>query len=297
MSDPVPSPTNPPTLNQVDNNDPNLVIKRPIAMLGIKSNSDFQGHAYIVLQVMRFCNVAVLLAVEAATVLMLIFAKLPNGYQFFADAVHALVFAFAGLLIFTEIGFWDKGLKFIESAYPMLGEDRGFTGLGAIMALIGCHLLGELAHSTYTNDSVPPQVPQVILGVGIVTLAFGIFNIIASFLFRNKEGNTKARKVRADGAISRGGSSASSNSRNNSLNKKISGPMPHHDLEAQHQEFYGSKDDDKSRYSGDFRQSPVVPGLERPPTAFHPAYRRPSTTYSEATCNPYAGEKPYENAL
>ncbi|KAI1266153.1 hypothetical protein F5Y18DRAFT_22539 [Xylariaceae sp. FL1019] len=263
-------------------------------MLGFKSNSDFQGHAYIVLQVMRFCNVAVLLAVEAATVLMLIYAKLPNGFQFFADAVHALVFVFAGLLIFTEIGFWETGMNFVESAYPMLGNDRGFTGLGAIMALIGCHLLGGLASTTYTNDSVPSQVPQVVLGVGIVTLAFGIFNIIASLLFRNRAGDMRARKVRAEGAISKprsasGTSGTSEYSRSNSV-KKISGPIPHGDLEAQHHGYYGGgdSDDKSSAYGTDLSRSPVAPQIQRPPSALHPINR--NTHYSAATL-------PYENAM
>ncbi|KAI0445559.1 hypothetical protein F4803DRAFT_135439 [Xylaria telfairii] len=251
-------------------------------MFGNKNPSGFQGHAYIILQVIRFCNVAVLLAVMAASVLMLVFAKLPNGFQFFADVVHALVFFFAGLLIFTEIGLWGKGQAFVARAWPMLGPDRGFSGLGAIMILIGCHLLGGLNSGIYNSAGVPSQIPQVIIGAGIIALAFGFTNIIASLVFKNE--HVRAREVRQAGATTRDVDFKDGySSRSNSTRKpQISGPMAmagNGQFSQAPTDYY--PDDDKSVTSYDTRHSPIMPQLSRPPTALHPMNR--STIYSEAS--------------
>ncbi|KAI3327923.1 hypothetical protein HD806DRAFT_342853 [Xylariaceae sp. AK1471] len=255
-------------------------------MFGMKGS--FQGHAYIILQVIRFCNVAVLLAVMVAAVLMLIFAKLPNGFQFFADIVHALVFFCAGILIFTEIGLWGKGQKFVAEAWPMLGPKRGFTGLGAIMVLIGCHLLGGLSSGTYTSDGVPSQISQVIIGAGIVSLAFGFTNIFASLAF--SAGELRAREVRETGATTRDVYfNDNYSSRSNSTRKgkpeisgPISGPMPTSDrFQEDRMDYY---EDDKSTAPVASRHSPIIPQLSRPPTAMHPANRdRVVSSYSEAS--------------
>ncbi|KAI8956000.1 hypothetical protein F4801DRAFT_185201 [Xylaria longipes] len=249
-------------------------------MFGSKNPSGFQGHAYIILQVIRFCNVAVLLAVMVASVLMLIFAKLPNGFQFFADVVHALVFVFAGLLIFTEIGLWGKGQAFVARAWPMLGPDRGFSGLGAIMILIGCHLLGGLNSGIYTSAGVPSQISQVVIGAGIIALAFGFTNVIASLVFKNDE--VRAREIRQAGATTRDVDFKDGySSRSNSTRKpEISGPMPMSGNDQFGRDYY--PEDNKSVTSYDTRHSPIVPQISRPPTAMHPALNR-STQYSEAS--------------
>ncbi|KAI1430582.1 hypothetical protein GGR50DRAFT_191294 [Xylaria sp. CBS 124048] len=245
---------------------------------GNKETPVIQGYAYIILQVIRFCNVAVLLAVMVASVLMLIFAKLPNGYQFFGDVVHAIVFFFAALLIFTEIGLWKKGQAFVASAWPMLGPDRGFTGLGTIMVVIGCHLLGGLSTNTYTSRGVPSQIPQLIIGAGIISLAFGVANILASLLFRNDK--VRAREVREAGATTRDFVINDNVARSNSARKaEISGPMPIHDQFAPGTGNYYNEN--KSVSSFDSRHSPIVPEVTRPPTVLHPMNR--TSHYSEAS--------------
>lgn len=249
-------------------------------MFGKNSSSGFQGHAYIILQVIRFCNVAVLLAVMVASVLMLIFAKLPNGFQFFADIVHALVFFFAALLIYTEIGVWAKGQNLVARAWPMLGPDRGFTGLGAIMILIGCHLLGGLSSGTYTDKNVPSQISQVIIGAGIIALAIGFTNIIASLVFKGE--NVRARVVRQAGATTRAGTYDSYSSRSNSTRKpNISGPIPMSGKDDFQKGPNYFPEEDRSMTSYDSRHSPIMPNISRPPTAMHPINR--NSHYSEVS--------------
>ncbi|KAI1815659.1 hypothetical protein GGS20DRAFT_542096 [Poronia punctata] len=247
-------------------------------MFGKKKSAGFQGHAYIVLQVIRFCNVAVLLAVMITSILMLIYAKLPNGFQFFADVVHAVVFFFSALLIFTEIGVWERGQEFIEEAWPLLGSNKGFSGLGAIMVLIGCHLLSGLNSNIYTAKDVPSQITQVITGSGIVAIAFGFTNIIASLVFRN--GNVRARAIRNGGATAQ-----SPSFYDDKKEYVISGPIgttTHMDGAADslpRMNYY----DDKSIGSVGSRHSPIVPDISRPPSACHPAITARHSIYSEAS--------------
>ncbi|KAI1825673.1 hypothetical protein F4861DRAFT_160776 [Xylaria intraflava] len=261
--------------------------KKKESGFGKKESAGLQGYAYIILQVIRFCNVATLLAAMVASVFMLIFAKLPNGFQFFADVVHAFVFFFAALLIFTEVGLWDKGQEFVARAWPMLGPDRGFTGLGAIMVIIGCHILGGLSTGTYTAAGVPSQISQVIIGAGIISLAFGVVNILASLMFRNDK--VHAREVREAGATTlpyefndnQTSRSYSKSSRKSSYNKaNISAPIPIGDTYNQGttMDYYA---DDKSAMSDESRQSPIMPEVTRPDPALHPMHR--ATQYSEAS--------------
>ncbi|KAI1340112.1 hypothetical protein F5Y15DRAFT_415531 [Xylariaceae sp. FL0016] len=272
------------------------------------TDSNGKGHAYIILNVLRGLNIFVLLCVMVTSVLMMIFAKLPNGFQFFDDITHFFVFCIATLLIITEVGLGAKVQGFIIRAWPIFGPDRGLTWLGLTMFLLGCHLLGTLSRDTYTKKSVPQQVQQVIMASGILVIAIGVFNIIASLLFRNRQSNLRAREVRSTGAsvrdvnyhdkYSNDGSSTPSLSlrqpsvrqpsvRQPSVRKqkgltrvfrqtlglkpKISAPISHDVEQGTLPEYYPPHD----------RSSPIMPEVQRPPTAIHPALRE--SVYSEAS--------------
>ncbi|KAI1397794.1 hypothetical protein F4819DRAFT_64798 [Hypoxylon fuscum] len=263
--------------------------------MGVKTGSRFQGSAFIVLQVIRCCNVAALLAVILVSGIMMYFAKMPNGFQFFNDISLAFVIAVAGLLLYTELPL-KYGKQVIGKNWPAFSDSRGFTWLGIAMVLMGCHLLGALSNNTYNNKDVPFQVWQAIMGSGIIAIAFGITNIIASLIFSNKANGVSAREVRNDGATTRDVNFTEEyeSYRSNSIKKekkprarstwffgkggnkpKISGPITH-DVE------YGRPSDELPI---DDRSSPIIPDMKRPPTALHPAYNAGSRSsrYSEAS--------------
>ncbi|KAI2631924.1 hypothetical protein GGR54DRAFT_634692 [Hypoxylon sp. NC1633] len=263
-------------------------------MLGVKTQgSGFQGSAFIILQVIRCCNVAVFLAVIFVSAIMMYFAKMPNGFQFFNDVSLAFVIVVAGLLMYTEIPL-DWGKAVIVKNWPVVGDDRGFTWLGFAMILMGSHHLGALSNNTYNNKDVPFQVWQAILGSGIIAIAFGVTNIIASFLFSNRASNVRAREIRANGATTQDVSFHAEeydSYRSNSVRKektrsrwlfgkgekpKISHPI-NHDVE------YGRHSDELPIVED--RSSPIIPDVKRPPTALHPAFNggSRSSRYSEAS--------------
>ncbi|KAI1481245.1 hypothetical protein F4774DRAFT_45534 [Daldinia eschscholtzii] len=271
--------------------DTTLGIAKFTNTMGIKSSSGFQGSAFIILQVIRACNLAVLLAVIFVSGIMMYFAKMPNGFQFFNDVSLAFVIAVAGLLFWSELPI-KTGKAMITRNWPAIGEDRGFTWLGIAMILIGCHHLGALSNKTYANEDVPFQVWQAIMASGIIAIAFGVTNAIASFVFSNKASGVHAREVRNNGATTRDVNFTEEydSYRSNSVRKektksrfsifargkpKISHPIPQ-DVEYGHSEDHLPIDD---------RSSPIIPDVKRPPTALHPAYNAGSRSsrYSEAS--------------
>ncbi|KAI1107340.1 hypothetical protein F4804DRAFT_329375 [Jackrogersella minutella] len=269
--------------------DTTLGISKIFAMLGVKSRSGFQGSAFIILQVIRGCNLAVLLAVIFVSGIMMYFAKMPNGFQFFNDISLAFVIAVAGLMFWTELPI-GLGKRIIAQNWPVLGEARGFTWLGIAMILMGCHLLGALSNSTYNNKDVPFQVWQAIMGAGIIAIAFGVTNVIASLVFSNRASGVSAREIRNNGATTStvNYTEEYDSYRSNSIRKektktwffgkdskpKISHPITR-DVE------HGRSDD----LPIEDRSSPLIPDVKRPPTALHPLYNAGSRSsrYSEAS--------------
>ncbi|KAI0181357.1 hypothetical protein GGR52DRAFT_31785 [Hypoxylon sp. FL1284] len=273
-------------------------------MLGGKTKSGFQGGAFIILQVIRGCNIAVFLAVMAVAVLMMIYAKMPTAFQFFNDVSLAFVLLVAGLLLYTEVPL-DYGKAFITTNWPAFGETRGFTWLGIAQILIGCHHLGALSTNTYNNENVPFQVWQAIMGSGIIAIAFGITNIITSFIFSNRAHGVSAREIRRDGATTLDVNFAEEydSYRSNSVRKekklnritklfakgskpKISQPIAHHPIQDDLE--YGHNDEVAfDEVPIDNRSSPIIPDVKRPPTALHPAFqtgaRSITSRYSEAS--------------
>ncbi|KAI1388752.1 uncharacterized protein F4822DRAFT_429368 [Hypoxylon trugodes] len=263
-------------------------------MLGVKSQSGFQGSAFIILQVIRCCNIAVLLAIIFVSGVMMYFAKMPNGFQFFNDVSLAFVIGISGLLLWTELPI-EFGKEMIGRNWPVISEARGFTWLGISMILMGSHHLGALSNDTYNNKDVPFQVWQAILGTGIISIAFGVTNIISSLIFSNKKDGVHAREVRNKGATTQDVifHEEYESYRSNSIRKekpktrsfffgkgdakpKISHPIAVHDIEHGHGDELPMVDD---------RSSPIIPDVKRPPTALHPAYNAGSRSsrYSEAS--------------
>jgi hypothetical protein len=275
-------------------------------MFKFRDNSGFHGSGYIVLNVLRALNIVILTLVAAASALMMVFAKFPNAYQLFADVTLFFIICVCGLLILSEIpGTFLK--SWIARTWPVFGEGHGFTWLGTSMIMMGCHTLGALSHEPFTAKKVGKPVWQVIMAAGILAITFGFFNITCSFLFKDGAGKRSAREVRQDGAtpsLYKGtddySSTRSPSVRDEKHEKRrtrfsrmlpkfgtkpaISHPMPQHDIE------HGASEPVEDLQD---RSSPVVPGVQRPPTAMHPYHfgGRRSSYYSEASHIDRFGDK------
>lgn len=247
-------------------------------MFNFKSSTGFQGSGYVVLNGLRAINIFVLAATAAACFLMMIFAKMPNAFQFFTDINLVFIACVCVLLIWTELPF-AFGKEWIIRTWPVFGDAHGFIWFGLAMFLMGCHTLGELSNEPYTKKTIGTPIWRVIAASGCLSIAFGTINILASLLYSSRETGVNARQIRSKGATSGSGLSYEEDSysqRSDSIRKEksksqrflgkfkpsISRPIARHDdLE------HGSHDE----YPINDRSSPIVPQLQRPPTALHPA--------------------------
>jgi hypothetical protein len=269
--------TNPQTLR-----DPNPNIA---TMLGLSSVTAGKGWGYIILNTIRGINLLILTTIAASSVSLMVVAKMPNGFTFFSDVSLAFIIGVCVILVMSELGFCKT---WINRNWPTVGHQAGFTWLGIAMIIMGSHTLGELSDARNSPETMSLPFWRLCIGSGVVSIFFGFVNILTSWLYGNKNGLC-ARNVRSNGATA-------DNDNNND----------YHDDKLPSYRSESFKDTRKSRFtmfgrggkpniSGpirhdieqgddcpvDNRGSPVIPGLQRPPTLMHPAVR--ASEYSVAS--------------
>ncbi|KAM0425236.1 hypothetical protein ACHAPT_009553 [Fusarium lateritium] len=268
----------------------------------------FRGPGMIFLQILRGLTIIGLLAAVVACWVLIIKIDTTNGWFFFDAASLFFTSTAAVFLVVSEL---PIAKMYFRRTWPVLSEEHGLTWLGVAMTLIGCNVLGKLNQKTNSSDELGLPFWRLVLASGILSLTFGVVNIIASLIFRDSANGINARIVRVEGELAQGRDDESfhkpMSSRSSSLNEKpkakfmsffwkkdggknatsrpnISQPIPRdHDLERNAGPHFdhshiGADDD----YEHD-RRSPIVPEVRRPDTALHPMNNgRRSSYYSEA---------------
>lgn len=264
-------------------------------MFNVTNSSSVKGSAYIILNVIRSLNILVLLLVAASSVILMIPAKMPDGLTFFNDVAQFFIMVICVFLIISELPSF-KMIAFIRQWYsrnwPAVGPQRGLKWFGMAMVILGCHTLGRLSDPRNSIGNMGLPFWRLCLAGGMLAITFGIVNIITSWLYSN-EGGLTARELRSNGATTETETYSSGKpdpyntysedyvsphsasvrkekgrSWWNRGNKKpkISRPMPYEpDVEK------GEEVIDDPVPS---RSSPVIPGLQRPPSALHPIHGR-----------------------
>ena len=100
-------------------------------------------------------------------------------------------------LIITEIGIFRR---YIAENWPLLSPSHGFVTLGAMMITLGVSILGNLNKEATSQKSLGTPMWRCVISAGIINSIFGIVNIFASYIFRQKHLGISARQVRAYGA-------------------------------------------------------------------------------------------------
>lgn len=278
--------------------------------MGLFSRDSIKGPGMIVLQILRACTVITLLTAVAACWVLIIKIDKSIGFFFF-DAVS--LFFTSTISVFLAISELPLARSYFQRTWPVLADDSGFTWLGLAMLLIGCNILGKLNQPHNGSDEMGLPFWQLVLAAGILSLTFGLLNIICSLIFRDGAQGISARNVRSHGSLAKSPKETYSDQysvRSNSFRKDkarskfmsrfwktdndgkqsekpvISHPIPvaHYDVErnagVDHQ-WNQDHDDDEDR------RSPIVPSVRRPDTALHPMNMntrnvRRSSMYSEA---------------
>lgn len=157
------------------------------------------GPGYIILNTMRGLNIIALASVVASSIVMLVKTFVVSRFFFF-DATSHVITAIAGLfLIVSECSLFRN---FFARNWPLLSPAHGFVTLGCAMMVIGLNLLGNMNKQATSQESLGLPFWRLLLASGILAIVIGFFNVISSFVFRDKARNITARRVRSRGAMS-----------------------------------------------------------------------------------------------
>jgi hypothetical protein len=166
--------------------------------MALLSAEHLAGPGYIILNVLRGLNLVALAAVVASSIVMLIKTFIISKFFFF-DATSHVITAIAGLfLIVSECSLFRN---FYARNWPLLSPAHGFVTLGCAMMVVGLNLLGNMNKEATSQKSLGMPFWRLLVASGILSFVIGLFNIIASFIFRDKSRNITARMVRSRGAM------------------------------------------------------------------------------------------------
>lgn len=243
-----------------------------------------KGWGFVALNVVRACNIIVLATIAVSSAVLMVVAKMPNGYTFFADISMAFLVSTCFFLGLSEIGVWGS---WFNRNWPAFGPGRGLTWLGFSLLMMGSHVLGKLSDDRYTQDKMGVIFWNVCMAAGILSFVFGFTNVFMSWFFGKRQGRN-VRTFRSTGAIEpdepwHDDSYSTKASRStheerpkskwtNKFSKRLS----------QISSPFASADAEKG-YPPVNRGSPIAPEIQRPPTLQHPFHRRGSLAYSEAS--------------
>ncbi|KAK4655929.1 hypothetical protein QC762_306760 [Podospora pseudocomata] len=290
-------------------------------MLSLATSPKLRGSGHLILHALRAMTLVALVVIMASCWAMIVLSGITGHFQFFDVISHFFVFAISIVLFISEIGLFKPWFK---NNFPILGPDHSLGWLGLALMITGCGIMADLVKPAYSIDNLGLPIWRLVLSSGILAITFGVFNMIASVVFRDGENGITARNIRSDGSLavptnqnskeyydSGYQSSVRSNSirqhqqhypedddnttpqqsqpfykrmtnhfsvpippkfnfRKSRGNLQISKPMPIHDDndDVERGTGYGNL----NRSNSNSRASPVIPDIQRPPTALHPAY-------------------------
>lgn len=156
------------------------------------------GPGYVVLNALRVMNIIGLLAVIAASSVMLVKTFVVSKFFFF-DGVSHVITAFLSIgLIISELPLF-RG--YIARNWPLLSLSSGFVTLGILMIILGVTILGNLNKQATSQKSLGTSYWSIVISSGIIVLILGVANVFASYIFRNSAQGITARMLRSYGAV------------------------------------------------------------------------------------------------
>ena len=152
------------------------------------------GPGYVILNVIRAMNVISLLAVIAASMVMLVKGFVVSKFFFF-DAVSHLITAILAsksprslflnshtlttITVFLIISETPLFRSYFARNFPLLSFSSGFVFLGLLMTILGVFILGNLNKQATSQSSLGLSFWRIVISSGIVVLILGFVNIFA----------------------------------------------------------------------------------------------------------------------
>ncbi|KAH7355629.1 hypothetical protein BKA66DRAFT_516047 [Pyrenochaeta sp. MPI-SDFR-AT-0127] len=166
--------------------------------MALLSAEHLAGPGYIILNVLRGLNIIALASVVASSIVMLVKTFIVSKFFFF-DATSHVITAVVGLFLIVSECSLFRG--FFARNWPLLSPSHGFVTLGCAMMVIGLNMLGNMNKEATSQESLGMPFWRLLVASGILAIVIGFFNVVASFVFRDKSRNITARRVRSRGAM------------------------------------------------------------------------------------------------
>lgn len=271
-------------------------------MFNFSVNPDSKrGPGYIILNVLRAFNIISLLTVVVASWVMLVMTVKTSNFFFFDGVSHFITSSIALFLIVSELTLFKS---YFARYWPLLSIESGFVFLGMSMIVLGFNILGNLNKSATSVSTLGLPLWRIVIASGILSALMGLFNIVATFVFCDSVQGITGRQVRSHGASIPKDTitkpfSLSSGSTRRAATPDL--PVYNSNTEDRRKSRFGLKfpirmsgiskpvpNDPEQFQKWESRSSPVVPEVQRPPTALHPyhatapEYPR-SSRYSEVS--------------
>jgi hypothetical protein len=263
-----------------------------------------RGPGYIILNVIRVLNIISLLTVVVASWVMLVMTVKTSNFFFFDGVSHFITSTIALFLIVSELTLFKS---YFARNWPILSIESGFVFLGMAMIVLGFNILGNLNKSATSVSTLGLPLWRIVIASGILSSLMGLFNIIATLVFCDSAQGITGRQVRSHGAsIPKDPVTKSFSLSSGSTRRAATPDLPvyNSNTEDRRKSRFGLKfpirmsgisrpvpNDPEQFQKWESRSSPVVPEVQRPPTALHPyhatAPERPeyprSSRYSEVS--------------
>ncbi|CAK7209274.1 hypothetical protein SBRCBS47491_000388 [Sporothrix bragantina] len=169
-------------------------------MFNLSENTKLRGIGYKALNALRPCNIIALIAVIAASWVMIVLSGVTGQFFFFDAITHVFTSSISIFLILTEIQ-WGFLKRYFERAWPVFSDRHGFLWLGIAMVALGCDMLGNLNKPVFSSKNLGLPLWRLIMASGILSITFGFFNFIATVIFRDGSSGLTARMIRTDGNL------------------------------------------------------------------------------------------------
>lgn len=134
------------------------------------------------LNILRFCNIIVLMLLVVAHWIMLVMTVKTSSFYFFDGAGHFILSSIGIFLVVSETGLFKRW--FTRWVAFLSAEHAGLVSLGVAMICLGFLDLGNLNKASTSVQNLGLPMWRVVIASGILVAIFGLFNIIAaSFSF------------------------------------------------------------------------------------------------------------------
>ena len=154
------------------------------------------GAGFIILNILRGCNVISLALVAVASWIMLVMTVKTSNFFFFDGCAHFITSVISIALIVSEVNLLKS---WFARWAPLLSPESGLVFLGLSMIGIGFNILGNLNKSATSQETLGLPMWRVVIASGILSSLMGLFNIIGTYVFCDSKLGITGRQVRSHG--------------------------------------------------------------------------------------------------